>query len=442
MAGVGVGYFFGSRTLIEPVRSTKPEATPNLYIGCEADARSTVYSMLIDVYRRSGDVDVSLDTIPSTYLHERILAALAAGTGELDIVEFAPRFFADYKEYLLPLNQYLAEGRLEWDDYMPSVKHFYCANPPSKDYPQATVYGCPIDGETWVLYYRNDLMNHEMERVNFKRQYDRELAPPKTWEEYNEIAKFFTRPPDFNGLSICGKRGSVWVEFEMRFGGYGGHYFDSNGNPAIDSDAGYYAFMNLQEAVKYGPSGALSFDCAASQDAFTQGLVFMNCNWSIQGLATEAKDSFTFGRTGYAPVPKRAPLPFGWSLGISRDTKNPEEALNFIEYVTSSIGLKMWASYPGSQIAPCRQSQFEDESFIQNAGGPAYYEALKHGLKTGFPEIIIPHGVQFTDVLDREISLALTGEKTVDRALASVDDEWNQLLDRYSIELPSKPFPD
>lgn len=58
------------------------------------------------------------------------------------------------------------------------------------------VYGLPFHDGPECLLYRKDLFENPKNCTDFKNQYGYDLHPPKTWEEFTEIARFFNRPEE------------------------------------------------------------------------------------------------------------------------------------------------------------------------------------------------------------------------------------------------------
>ena len=50
------------------------------------------------------------------------------------------------------------------------------------------------DGDLKMLHYRHDLLTDPEEMAAFKEKYGYDLSTPKTWQQYLDIARFFTRP--------------------------------------------------------------------------------------------------------------------------------------------------------------------------------------------------------------------------------------------------------
>src|SRR3546814_2985453 len=53
-----------------------------------------------------------------------------------------------------------------------------------------------IDGDLHTLSYRVDLFEDPEEQKAFRDKYGYDLAPPVTWDQYYDVAEFFTRPEE------------------------------------------------------------------------------------------------------------------------------------------------------------------------------------------------------------------------------------------------------
>ena len=54
-----------------------------------------------------------------------------------------------------------------------------------------TVYALPVRGEAPVCFYRSDLFADPGRRAAYEAKYGRPLGPPRTWDEFADIAEFF-----------------------------------------------------------------------------------------------------------------------------------------------------------------------------------------------------------------------------------------------------------
>ena len=54
-------------------------------------------------------------------------------------------------------------------------------------------YGVPLLGESLLCCYRSDWLAEPRHRAAFEAKYHYKLEPPATWEQYADIAEYFSR---------------------------------------------------------------------------------------------------------------------------------------------------------------------------------------------------------------------------------------------------------
>ena len=186
---------------------------------------------------------------PTFGVREKVITEGMAKSGAVDLVNAFPIWYPDFitGRYIVPLNQYVSKYQPDMSDFI--FQDYFTAS----IWQPGVQWSLPIDGDTFMLYYRKDIFEHPDERANFKAQYGYDLAPPETWQQYTQIAKFLTRKAGdklagqtltapFGGQIEFRAKGGVFWWFFNRLGAYGGRYFNKTANniePAINSPAGF-----------------------------------------------------------------------------------------------------------------------------------------------------------------------------------------------------------
>jgi multiple sugar transport system substrate-binding protein len=85
------------------------------------------------------------------------------------------------------LNDFFAKEGIKMSDFMPATVTGY------SEWPKHTpnYYALPAMGDSVGWTYRKDWFNRPEIRTEFKAKYNRDLAPPKTWDEFKQVAEFF-----------------------------------------------------------------------------------------------------------------------------------------------------------------------------------------------------------------------------------------------------------
>ena len=201
-------------------------------------------------------------------------------------------------------------------------------------------YAVPISPSAQVLFYRKDLFESTVLKRLYQETYRHPLAPPTTFEEYNRIARFFTKsfnaqsPVDYGTTITLGSTGVAGTEFLTRYFSLTRNLFDDEGRLLLDSDNARAALDALVEARQYAKPRPCPWWTHAAME-FSEGDVAMTILYSNFASDILNRNSRVVNRIGYALVPGGSPIIGGGSLGVSRFSKNPELALSFIRWLSS-----------------------------------------------------------------------------------------------------------
>ncbi len=103
------------------------------------------------------------------------------------------------------------------------------------------------------LVYRSDLFADPASRIAYASQFGRELAPPTTWEDFEQIARFFTNP----AKSIYGTVFAAFpdghntmYDFALQTWSRGGELLDAAGRPCITTPEATQALDYYRRIVR------------------------------------------------------------------------------------------------------------------------------------------------------------------------------------------------
>ena len=299
------------------------------------------------------------------------------------------------------------------------------------------LYALMYDGDNLQVIYRTDLFNDPTEQKNFKAKYGWDLAPPKTWDQFMQIAEFFTRPPKLYGTAFYAQRGFCYAWFINIFAGIGGRWFTDDMKPGINSEAGVKALEMLVKQKQYSPPNILQIGYPELNEAFLNGSTAMVVQWNDLALKVgDPKMSKVVGKGGVAPIPVRTYMPYSRVMAVSAFSKNPEDAYKVAAHMQlPDVDVTYFYDSDCGQD-PYRNSSLKWEAATKNhEGGPAldpdlakaYVETIRDGLKDGYPELSIPGAPRYLDILDLYVSQALAGTLPAKAALDAAASEWNNI---------------
>lgn len=197
----------------------------------------------------------------------------------------------------------------------------------------------PFDPSVQMLYYRKDLFQDARIRREFYEVYRRQLDVPETFEEYDEIARFFTRryhknsPVSYGTSLVFGSSVVAACDYLPRLKACGGKIFDEAGNLSLNTELVKKTLLSYRNAFDYTDRETNSWWRKAMED-FSGGRVAMNIVFAnYASIMLHSKESEVLGKIGFAPVPGDCPMLGGGVLGISKDTKKQEACREFLKWI-------------------------------------------------------------------------------------------------------------
>ena len=189
--------------------------------------------------------------------------------------------------------------------------------------------GYPMWVNAKILIYRKDLISED--------------KVPKTWEEYQALAKELAAD-DMYGTTVFGSGSDAvcsFLDFACQAGAEG-LVFDKDGKVNITDQA--YAdalnFMVENAEADYTPADSLSTAATESQELFTNEKVAMQLNWSHQYPAAVA--ALGADKVGCAPMIAGSAgigaTTGPWYECVMKNSSNKEMAKKYVEYMYEHNG--------------------------------------------------------------------------------------------------------
>jgi multiple sugar transport system substrate-binding protein len=205
---------------------------------------------------------------------------------------------------------------------------------------QNRYYSIPFAGGAQLMFYRRDLFEDPIISKDYFNIHKTKLRPPKTWPEFNAVARFFTRrfnpaSPVEYGTSCPGIMAEeLCPEIYTRLWGFGGRLFGRNKLPQFYSENNVLALENFRELQDYTPGPLFSASIIDTVRDFYSGKTATLITYTM--YASKIMDAINrdiFGKVGFTFIPGRAPILEGWNLGISIFSKKTEIAYRFFRWL-------------------------------------------------------------------------------------------------------------
>jgi multiple sugar transport system substrate-binding protein len=252
------------------------------------------------------------------------------------------------------------------------------------------IYGLPYHDGPECLIYRTDLFADPAEQGAFAQQYGYPLAAPRTWRQFEDVARFFTRPDDglFGTVFAAFPDGHNTVyDFCIHLWSRGGELTDASGRPALDTPAAITALDFYRRMVNdrgVTRPGLEEIDSVRSGELFASGAVAMMVNWFGFAAVCEQPGCPVKGKTGVTTVPSEEGFPPAslivyWLLAVAAGSPHPDVAYAFARHCCTPAMDKLTTLEGG---IGCRLSTWRDPEV--NALIPFYAELahLHDGART------------------------------------------------------------
>ncbi len=294
---------------------------------------------IADKFTEETGTSVTFVELPYDGLYDRVNSELSSGTVSFDVAALDAIWLPAFKDGLAPL-----------DDLMtPDVQANLFPALVTEAKPGDKFVGMPAWTNAELLFYRTDLFQDAKNKVAFKAEYGYDLAAPTTWDQYDDIAVFFTDNAKKTGVKygadVKGKVETEWLATVLQAGSPS-VVLGADGAVVVNDAAHKKAldyYVSLARESK-APSGASQVDWAAAQNLFNQGQLAMTRFWAHAYTQIPA-DSPVSGKVGVAPMPAGpggvAAIPGAWYLSVPVKGQQQDLAKKFISfaYDNNAMGL-------------------------------------------------------------------------------------------------------
>lgn len=298
-------------------------------------------------YEDETGTKVTFVELPYDGLYDRLSSELSSGNVSFDVAALDAIWLSAFADGLTPLDDMFTDDVQA--DLFPSLV--------TEAQVDGQFVGMPAWTNAQVLFYREDLFSDPAQQEAFQAEYGYALAAPTTWEQYADVAEFFTQDTDGDGaIDLYGTdvKGAVeteWLALVLQAGA-SSMVLDADGDVVID-DAEHKAALDAYIApleAGSAPSGASQVDWAEAQNLFYQGKTAMTRFWA-HAYTQIPEDSPVSGKVAVTTMPAgpggAAAVPGAWYLSVPTATEKQEQAKDFIQFafdhnelgIDTSLGL-------------------------------------------------------------------------------------------------------
>jgi multiple sugar transport system substrate-binding protein len=394
--------------------STPEEGEIEIIFAAGNDPSGATDSLVVEYNASHPGVIVKFQPMPANTdtQHDNYVTILSARGTAIDLYSLDVIWTAEFAKagWIAPL----PDGLIDPGDFLegPLASLTY----------EGVLYGVPWFTDAGVMYYRKDLLE------------EAGVPVPETWDEFRRACRQVALPRGMDGFVWQGARyeGLICDYLEFLWGLGGSIELDRirTDPAAVESDIA----AAIELALSFfddglSPESVLTYKEEDSRRLFTEGQALFHRNWPYAWSMAEGEESKVKGLVGIAPLmhadgEKSYSTIGGWNVAVSSYTEHPEEALEFLAFITSERALKLRAIEGG--YLPTRNATYEDPDVLAaNPHFGSFFEVFRNTRNRPSS----PHYPRVSDTIQEHVHAALARETAPGDAAAAIVSELAEIAD-------------
>lgn len=322
--------------------SENEEVALNMALPNSGSTSEQIDEIIAQYEEDNPNIDISVDYIAYDSLKQKILTSAKSGDYDITMVDQPwTAQFANANILQKPPEELSSEKQ---DDIF-----------------EPFLEGASFDGELYAMPWKNDAKFLYYNKSMLEEAgYD---SPPSTWSELEEQSQAMKDEGIVETPLVWSwsQSEALVVDYTLMSGAFGGELVkDQKASFNTENNIEALSFMNESIESDITNSNSTEFQEQDVQDTFINENAAFALNWSF--MYEEVKNSDIADDLGVALVPgseevNSATVNGGEGLGITSGSEHPEEAWDFIQYMTSKDVQK---NHVGITL-PIWKSLYEDE---------------------------------------------------------------------------------
>ena len=404
-----------------------------------------------EVWERETGIQLDIVGAPAEDIFKKVMQDVTTGSGQFDIYTGPWNSTGDLVAARGAVNcdAFVKNYKPDWGDPVrgtPSLemeKLLYTYN--------GSYYSVSLDGDFQTWFYLKEIYERPDVQKKFADKYGYKLDPANTWEQVDNISRFFTgldvgNGPMFgNGNLMSPFWGLATFYSRLASMAFPNHYFfDENGKPTLASELGIQCANEHVESFKWSPPDALTFTWAEAYSTIwnlkcPHTTIYTNLAKFGDGFKDDGTPkSKATGKIGaHLPVGRkfgdkinrRSVLYYNITAWVSAKSKYPEATYLFLQWLSSTRTYTWMAGNPGGYFDPAQQANFK-EPLVAATYQPYSMDIIPKTIARSAPTLNFAGQTALDNALDQELQAALTGQKTAKEAMVAAQAKWEQIIKR------------
>lgn len=376
-----------------------------LFMTQAAYSENDIRAMTQNFQKQHPDVSVNLEFVPYEALHDKIVAARGAGGNGYDVVLFDAIWPAEFTRFDLLQDVSARITPEEKDKVFPGAMNTVIY--------KGKTLGMPWILDTKYLYYNRAMLS----KAGI-------TTPPQTWQQVLDDAKIIKQKKIVNYPLVWSwsQAEALVCDYTTLVSGFGGQFYQ-NGKLNFSSPASLKALNLMKSSLDDGLSNPASREYLEEdvRKSFSNGDAAFALNWTyMYNMANDPKQSKVAGDVGIMPAPGDAPGQAGgvngsMGLGIAKGSTHPEQAWQYIQYMTSQPVQNQYARLS----LPIWKSSYQDPAVKKDQ--ESLIAAADKSLNVMLSRPETADYSRLSNQLQQQLQQVLLGKTTAQDAMAAVD---------------------
>lgn len=374
----------------------------------------TMKKMAADFHKLHPNITIQFQNVSADNASQKLTTQIAGGNPP-DVAYIDASATSDFasRDALVNLDNYISRSSIvKPDDYVDAFKTFVTWD--------GHLWGLPIDGESTGLFYRKDLFAQAGI-----------AGPPKTWDEFQSDVEKLTDPAKKQyGYEVFAPEAAYyWYPWLYQAGG---DLLSDNGKDVVfDSPEAQKAADFYVNLAKYSPKDYLNSNSYDGRVAFAQGQVAMYMAGSWLAGTLHSENPQIDNKWSTAPLPNGSAgcktTIAGDSLVLLANSKNPDAAWLWIEYLQKPENLALWTykSPNGTELPPLKSLLNSPDLAKTKPVLKGFAQLMQCGVAS---TVSNPKFPQIEEQLNTELGKAFYGQESASEALANAKQKAEQIL--------------
>lgn len=410
-----VGWYFVFRT----------EEKKDLSVALFQAPASLALAELVPEFEAQTGIKVAVEMLPYAELRAKIEQQLVSNSGNYDVVMadsiWIPSFAERGALAELDVNSW-KNGAYDFDDLLPELDDYLSKFPKN-----GKRYGMPFMSNTHMMAYRPDVVAPVAAELGLKLP-GTSASTAWTWQNYLDVARRITaakkdHPQRPFGTSLQARAGA-WIVYEWNSVLFGFVEAKAERNAGLPMllGAGNEAMAYYASLYKQAPQEALTWGHEEETSAMCSGQTAMDATSNVELAANLLrKECRAAGPIAFAYPPtgkngKGSPDMGGFGLLVTKQSTMVSAASRFVLWAASRDIHTRIVMKGGS---PIRRSQLTNKDILEKFPYLSFYEKL---IKDSVYRARIPRWPELEDIISRELTSVMQGQKPASVAAQSVED--------------------